>query len=106
MNPNFELYGYTTSDPPFLKTEWNEQKRVVDLSGKSYVFITSLNSTSLRDKEKFPNTNKSTISYYWTKYADRRIKTSLHWIPVTSRWGGGKSYSLVFGESYDKKRQF
>jgi hypothetical protein len=99
MNPNFALYGYTTNDPPFLKTEWNQQKRVVDLSGKSYVFITSLYKTPWRQIERFPNANKSTIKYYSHKYGERRIKNSLHWVKGTNtRWGTGVGKSKIFGE--------
>ena len=41
----FSEYGFITDDPPELQTAWNEQKRIVDLSQKSYVFITSLYSS-------------------------------------------------------------
>jgi hypothetical protein len=44
----FSVYGFTTNKPPVLNTSWNEQKRTVDLSHKSYVFISSLYSSPWR----------------------------------------------------------
>ncbi len=94
-------------NPPILNTAWNEQKRVVDLNDKSYVFITSLTSSPWRDREKFPNANRSTILYYWSKYGDKRIKRSLNWTPdPRSWWPTGITQSLVFNETYVKGFKF
>lgn len=101
MSVDFALYGYTTNNPPALHTAWNEQKRVVDLSGQSYVFITSLYSSPWRDREKFPNANKSTIKYYWCKYGEKRIKKSMHWIKKDkSAWAHGSTSSKIFLEKW------
>jgi len=99
-NIPFEFYGIKTDNPPVLNTAWNEQKRVVDLSHKSYVFITSLYSSPWRQRERFPNANKSTIFYYWSKWADLRIKSSRHWFEEDSRWPVGATKSRIFGQRY------
>jgi hypothetical protein len=101
MEVPFSEYGYTTNNPPRLSTSWNEQKRVVDLSGTSYVFITSLTSSPWRQRERFPNADRSTIKYYWCKYGEKRTKRSFHWLPRTStRMGGtGAIVSSVFRDS-------
>lgn len=97
----FEHYGFRTDNPPELHTSWNEQKRVVDLSNKSYVFITSLYSSPWRQRERFPNADRSTIFYYWSKYGDKRVKRSQHWSEgINSRWSAGATLSQVFNESY------
>ena len=93
----FSEYGFTTKNPPRLQTAWNEQKRVVDLSKKSYVFITSLYASPWRQRESFPNANRSTLFYYWSKYGDKRVKRSQHWTSDRStRWGSGCTESTVF----------
>jgi hypothetical protein len=98
MEIPFKEYGFTTPSPPVLQTAWNEQKRVVDLSKKSYVFITSLYSSPWRQRECFPNADYSTIKYYWSKWADCRIKRSKHWsFAENNRFGGnGLTESSVF----------
>jgi len=102
MEVPFSEYGFTTDNPPELLTAWNEQRRVVDLSNKSYVFITSLYSSPWRQRERFPNANKCTLFYYWHKYGERRVKLSLHWRAQEGRrFGGtGVARSLVFGEKW------
>ena len=106
-NIPFSEYGFTTNNPPILQTAWNEQKRVVDLNDKCYVFITSLYSSPWRDREKFPNADRSTILYYWSKYGDKRVKRSQHWSTgQNSRWSAGTTQSQVFNESYVKGFEF
>ncbi len=102
MEIPFSEYGYSTPNPPVLNTAWNEQKRTVDLSKKSYVFITSLYSTPWRQRERFPNADYSTIKYYWSKWADCRIKKSRHWLDGTnSRFSGnGSTTSKIFGQNF------
>jgi hypothetical protein len=101
MNYDFSSYGFSTNNPPPLMTSWHEEKRVVDLSGNSYVFITSLNKTPWRQRERFPNANKCTIKIYSHKYGERRIKNSLHWMKGTNtRWGTGVVESKIFGEKW------
>lgn len=102
MKVPFSEYGYTTDETPFLKTSWNEQRRVVDLSKKSYVFITSLYMSPWRLRERFPNADRCTIKYYWHKYGDRRVKRSLHWFATPGgRMGAtGSARSIVFGERF------
>jgi hypothetical protein len=101
MNYDFSYYGVTTNNPPPLMTVWNEQKRVVDLSGVSYVFVTSLYSSPWRERQRFPNADKCTLKYYSHKYGERRIKSSLHWQSGTNtRWGTGVRQSRVFGEKW------
>ena len=101
MNPDFSLYGYTTNNPPPLHTSWREEKRLVDLSGVSFVFITSLYKTPWRQRERFPNANKSTIKYYSHKYGEKRVKSSMHWMKGTNtRWGTGVGKSRIFGEKW------
>ncbi len=87
----FEFYGYKTNSPPRLTTAWNEEKRVVDLSRKSYVFATILNSIPWRERQQFPNANRS-------EYGKTRTKRSLHWLPKTSTRMGvtGAVVSSVF----------
>ena len=97
----FSEYGYTTDNPPVLNTTWNEQKRVVDLSKQSYVFITSLYSSPWRLRSRFPNADRSTIKYYWCKYGERRIKMSLHWIAGRGMNATGATRSTLFGTRYD-----
>jgi len=99
---DFEYYGFSTKDKPVLQTSWNEQKRVVDLSHKSYVFITSLYSSPWRLRERFPNADKCTLFYYWSKYGDRRIKRSLNWMSGTAKRinAVGATKSKVFGEKW------
>ena len=96
----FAFYGFKTDNPPILNTAWNEQKRVVDLSQKCYVFITSLYSSPWRERERFPNANQCTLFYYWSKYSDKRVKNSLHWITENSRWPRGSTKSRIFGQTY------
>ena len=99
----FSEYGFTTDNPPVLNTAWNEQKRIVDLNYKSYVFITSLTSSPWRQRERFPNANRSTIFYYWHKYGEKRVKRSMNWTRNNnSRWPSGVTESRVFNESYVK----
>ena len=95
---DFSLYGIKKDNPPQLKTAWNEQKRVVDLNKENYVFITSLTSTPWRQRERFPNANRSTLYYYWSKYADKRIKRSQHWFDRGNRWGSGSFESTIFNQ--------
>lgn len=101
MEVPFSEYGFTTPNPPILHTAWNEQKRIVDLSKKSYVFIISLTSSDWRERHRFPNADYSTIFYYWSKFADCRIKKSKHWLTRTNgRFGGnGSVTSTVFHEN-------
>lgn len=99
-NIPFSFYGFNTDNPPELQTAWNEQKRVVDLSQKCYVFITSLYSSPWRERERFPNADKSTLFYYWSKWADRRVKSSCHWIAENQRWPAGATKSKLFGQRY------
>lgn len=101
MEVPFSEYGFTTPNPPILNTAWNEQKRIVDLSKKSYVFVTSLTSSDWRERHRFPNADYSTIFYYWSKFADCRIKKSKHWLTRTNgRFGGnGSVTSTVFHEN-------
>lgn len=96
----FSEYGFITDDPPELQTAWNEQKRIVDLSQKSYVFITSLYSSPWRQRERFPNADHSTMFYYWSKWADKRIKFSCHWQTEDNRWPVGSIKSRLFGQRY------
>jgi len=104
---SFSEYGFTTNNPPQLQTAWNEQKRVVDLNDKCYVFITSLYSSPWQQRECFPNADRSTIFYYWSKYGDKRVKRSQHWSAYsTSRWTSGITQSKVFNESYAKGFKF
>ena len=99
----FEVYGFTTNNPPVLNTAWNEQKRIVDLNDKCYVFITSLYSSPWRQRDRFPNADRSTIFHYWSKYGEKRIKRSCHWTrDNNSRWPSGAFESKVFNESYVK----
>ena len=99
MNPDFSLYGYTTNNPPPLHTSWREEKRLGDLSGVSFVFITSLYKTPWRQRERFPNANKSTIKYYSHKYGEKRVKSSMQWVTKgRSSWPNGSFCSKVFGE--------
>ena len=95
---DFSLYGIKKDNPPQLKTAWNEQKRVVDLNKENYVFITSLTSTPWRQRERFPNANRSTVYYYLSKYADKRIKRSQHWFDRGNRWGSGSFESTIFNQ--------
>jgi len=97
MEYDFSFYGFSSSKPPELHTAWNEQKRVVDLSQKSYVFITSLYSSPWRLRERFPNADRSTLFYYWHKWGEKRIKRSLNWFNNNnSRWPSGISESSCF----------
>jgi hypothetical protein len=98
MQIPFEVYGYKTDNPPHLSTAWNEQKRVVDLSHESYVFITSLTSSPWRERSRFPNADYSTIKYYWCKYGEHRVKKSKHWYSTSSGSFGtnGATKSQIF----------
>ena len=97
----FSVYGFNTDEPPVLNTAWNEQKRIVDLNEKSYVFITSLYSSPWQERHRFPNSDRSTLFYYWSKYGDCRIKRSRHWSANDKRaFGGTGSYeSEIFGKT-------
>lgn len=99
-NVPFSFYGFNTDNPPELHVAWNEQKRIVDLSQKSYAFITSLYSSPWRERERFPNADKCTLFYYWSKWADRRVKFSCHWITKNQRWPIGATKSKIFGQRY------
>ena len=99
-NVPFEFYGHSSGIPPELHLPWNEQKRIVDLNHNNYVFITSLYSSPWRQRERFPNANKCTLFYYWSKYSDKRVKDSLHWITENSRWPRGSTKSRIFGQTY------
>lgn len=104
MEIPFSEYGFTTSNPPILNTAWNEQKRVVDLNKKSYIFITSLSSVNWRERHRFPNADYSTWFYYWCKWADHRVKKSKLWLPrINGRFGGnGSTISKIFGEKWPR----
>ena len=75
----FDLYGFSTTNPPPLHTVWNEQRRPVDLSGRCHVFTTSPNATPWRQRGSFPNADMSSIRVYANRYSDRRVKMSQHW---------------------------
>lgn len=96
----FSVYGFTTNNPPELHTAWNEQKRVVDLNHKSYIFITSLYSSPWRERHRFPNADKSYWGYYWSKWGDKRVKFSYHWKTENTRWTQGSTKSTIFGQKY------
>lgn len=106
-NIPFSEYGFTTDNPPELHTSWNEQKRLVDLNHQCYVFITSLYSSPWRQRERFPNADRSTMFYYWSKYADKRVKRSQHWSAVrNSRWPMGITQSRVFNKHHVESFKF
>lgn len=96
----FAFYGHSNGIPPDLRVPWNEQKRIVDLNHKCYVFITSLYSSPWRERQRFPNADKCTLFYYWNKWADKRVKCSCHWIPEKNRWPVGVTKSKLFGQQY------
>lgn len=103
----FDHYGFKTDNPPKLHTIWNEEKRSIDLNDRCYIFITSLYSSPWRQREHFPNTDRSTIFYYWSKYGDKRVKRSQHWSADTnSRWSTGITQSKVFNQSNAKGLKF
>lgn len=99
-NIPFEFYGHSSGTVPDLKVAWNEQKRIVDLNHDNFVFLTSLTDNPWQNRERFPNANKCTLFYYWSKYGDRRIKNSLHWTAENSRWPRGAIKSRIFGQTY------
>jgi hypothetical protein len=96
----FHVYGFTTNNPPQLNGPWNEEKRVVDLNNRSYVFITSLYSSPWRERNRFPNADRSTMWHHHCKWGERRIKISLLWVSKnnTSFNRGGTTKSRIFGE--------